>query len=182
MAQRNTPGNNTPDIADDSSSSVIPSRAPLPDTLQGIISLDAWAESLVNGKAYDEPYPDYLSKMLLLQTITAESVADVYRQGGLAKLQEAVPNIPGGTTGPIEITDLYVTGSDFGEGVPCYVIVTATSMDTGEQRKYTTGASQVQAQLLRLLSLGVWPIKCQIRRLDRKDRGGRYLFWLFPPD
>lgn len=153
-----------------------------PAQLAGIIDVRAWAESLVTRVAYAEPNPDFLSMMLMAQTLMAETAEDVLAQSSIRKLQEAIPNVPGAGTGPIEINDLYVTSSDFGEGAPCYVILTAMDLETGVVDKYTTGAQQLQSQILRLLSLGVWPIRCQIKRTERKDKGGRFLFWLFPPD
>ena len=154
----------------------------LPDDLYGKLDLSVWAESLVNRRPYTEPDPEYLSRMLLTQTLMASDVDAVFAQAGIRKLQEAIPNVPNGGTGPISIYDLYVTGSDFGEGAPCYMILSVRDLETGVESKYTTGASQLQAQILKLISLGNWPIECQIKRTERKDRGGRFLFWLFPPD
>jgi hypothetical protein len=154
----------------------------LPDDLYGKLDLSVWAESLINRRPYTEPDPEYLSRMLLTQTLMASDVDAVFEQAGIRKLQEAIPNVPNGGTGPITIYDLYVTGSDFGDGAPCYMILSVRDMETGMESKYTTGASQLQAQILKLISLGNWPIKCQIKRTERKDRGDRFLFWLFPPD
>jgi hypothetical protein len=68
------------------------------------------------------------------------------------------------------------------EGAPCYMILDYISLDTGAKRKTTTGATQLQAQILRLIGFGIWPIRCQIKRTERKDKGGRFLFWLYPVD
>ncbi|MGH9436821.1 MAG: hypothetical protein ACRD22_02760 [Terriglobia bacterium] len=170
--------------ADDNGSTppAIVQAAELPEILRGQIDLSMWANSLVNRSKYEEPDPDHLSRLLLMQTLTADTIDAVFEQGDIRKLQHSVPNVPGASTGPIEIRDLYVTGSDFKEGAPCYVILTCTDMETGAEAKYTTGAQQLQAQILRLVSLGVWPIKCKIIRTDRKDRGGLFLFWLAPAD
>lgn len=154
----------------------------LPAQLEGTMNLSDWAESLANHVPYNEPDPNYLSRMLLVQTLTAETTDDVFAQAGIRKLQESIPNVPNASTGPVELFDLYVTGSDFGEGAPCYMIMSLRDLETGFESKYTTGASQLQAQILRLISLGVWPIRGKITRTERKDRGGRFLFWLFPPD
>ena len=161
---------------------MVRNAAPLPAALEGKLVLSSWAQSLVNHVPYAEPDPDYLSRMLLVQTLTAETPDAVFEQAGLRKLQEAIPNVPGGSTGPVEIYGLYVTGSDFGEGAPCYMILDTRDLETASEVKYTTGATQLQAQILRLVSFGVWPIRCKITRTERKDRGGRFLFWLFPPD
>lgn len=161
---------------------LMPGRAPLPEKLQGKLILSDWADALVNHTAYKEVDPDYLSRMLLVQTLTAQTPDEVYEQSGIRKLQELVPNAPGLGTGVCEIVDLYVTSSDFGEGAPCYMIVDIVQDDTGEVTRFSTGATQLQAQIIALLSFGTWPIRCQIKRTERKDRGGRFLFWLFPPE
>lgn len=157
-------------------------RHPLPEKLRDKLSLSAWAESIVNRAPYKELDPDYLSRMLLVQTLTAQTPDEVFEQAGIRKLQELVPNAPGLGTGPVEIVDLYVTSSDFGEGAPCYMIVDIIDETSGDAIRFSTGATQLQAQIIALLSFGTWPIRCQIKRTERKDRGGRFLFWLFPPE
>lgn len=161
---------------------LMPGRANLPEKLQGKIILSDWADALVNHTAYKEVDPDYLSRMLLVQTLTAQTPEEVFEQSGIRKLQELVPNAPGLGTGVVEIADLYVTSSDFGEGAPCYMIVDIVDETTGDAIRFSTGATQLQAQIIALLSFGTWPIRCQIKRTERKDRGGRFLFWLFPPE
>lgn len=157
------------------------SKVVLPEKLQGMINLGSWANALVLREKYREPDPEYLSLILLMQTLTAATPDEVLRQAGVGKLQEMIPNVPGANTGPIEINDLYVTESDFGEGAPCYVIMTWRDLELGTEVRATTGAQQVQAQLIKLLAFGIWPIRCCITRLDRKDKGDRYLFWVGPP-
>lgn len=154
----------------------------IPYQLQEHISFQGWANSLVNGESYTEPDPEYLSRTLMLATLTATTPEEVMQQAGIKKLQEAIPNVPGAGLGNCEIDELYVTDSDYGEGMPTYIIFRATDQDTGFSSRYTTGASQLQAQMLTLVRLGQYPIRGSIRRTDRKDKGGRYLFWLFPPD
>jgi hypothetical protein len=154
----------------------------LPAELTKVIDMQGWARSLITHEDYNEPDKDYLQRTLLLQTLSAESLEDVFRQGAVRKLQESVPNVPGGTTGPVDIYDLYVTDSDFGEGAPCYMLLGCRDLETGIEARYSTGAQQLQAQVMASICLGTWPIRCRITRTDRKDRGGRFLFWLFPPD
>jgi hypothetical protein len=157
-------------------------EAVTPDEFHGVIDFHSWAKALLNHEDYQEPNKDYLSTLLMLQTLTSETIDEVFTQGGVRKLQEAVPNVAGASTGPIEIFNIYVTGSDFGEGAKTYVIMTARDMETGIETRYSTGAQQVQAQLLAMLLMGSWPLRCRIMRLDRKDRGDRFLFWVGPPD
>jgi hypothetical protein len=154
---------------------------PVPDQLKGKIELKPWAMSLFTGVEYKEPDPEYLSRLLMLDTLLASTPDEVFERAGIGKLQEVIPDTPGAGTGAVAIEDLYVAASDFEEGAPCYVILTCRSIDTGEYRKYTTGSSGLQAQLLRLVSFGMWPIRCNIKRINTKDKGGHYLFWIAPP-
>lgn len=174
----------TRNVTDNSSAveKLLPHDVALPETLTEVINFDSWANALINGTKYREPDPEYLSRLLLTQTLTAATIDEVFEQGGIRKLQESVPNVPDASTGPIEIRGIYVARSDQEDGFSCYLILDIVDMETGMEAKYTTGAGQVQAQILRLISLGVWPIRCKISRTNRKDRGGRYLFWVFPAD
>jgi hypothetical protein len=154
----------------------------LPKAVTDVIDVQGWARSLITHEVYKEPDPDYLARLLLLQTLSAESLDALFEQGAIAKLQEAIPNVPGAGTGPIEIYDLYVTDSDFGEGAPTYLILSTRHLEHGMEKRYTTGATQIQAQVMLAICKGWWPLKCQISRTDRKDKGDRYMFWLIPPD
>ena len=146
------------------------------------IDLSSWANALVNGTSYEEPDPGYISRTLIMGVLMSQTADAVMSAGDIGKLQQVIPDLPGSGTGNIEITDLYVTSSDFGEGMPCYVIVSYVHLEDGTSGKFTTGASYLQAQLLALLNLGTWPIRCQVKRINRKDKGGHYLFQLYPAD
>lgn len=161
---------------------LIQASTPLPAELADHLDLSAWAESLINHRPYAEKDPNYLSRLLLIQTLEATSPEQVFNPNDLDGLQKIIGNAPGAGTGPIEIDGLYVASSGMSEGAPCYMILDYVSLETGNRRKTTTGATQLQAQILRLLGFGIWPIRCQIKRTERKDKGGRFLFWLFPPD
>lgn len=154
----------------------------VPEALGAIINVQAWAASIVRGTEYKEPNPGFISQMLAYQTITATSVAEVFEQANIKGLQKIIPDVPEGTMGNIEITDLYVAESDFETGNPTFVIVSYISLDDGSQGKFTTGATNVQATLLALLLNGVWPIRCKIKRGETKDKGGRYLLFVLPAD
>lgn len=156
--------------------------ARLPEDLDGIIDLSSWAEALYNGVPYNEPDEGYLSRLLIRQTLEATSPEQVFTPNDLDGLQKLIPNVPNAGTGPIEINGLYVAKSSMDQGAPTYMILDFTDLETGAIRKTTTGATQLQAQILRLIGFGVWPIRGNIKRTERKDKGGRFLFWLFPPD
>lgn len=153
-----------------------------PEALQRIVNMDNWAVSLLSGAPYTEPDPEFVSRMLVFQTLTAESVPDIFRQAGIQGLQHMIPDTPGANTGPQELLDIYVAASDFETGNPTYVICTTMDLELGEEKRWHTGATNVQATLLALLDHGVWPIRFQVKRGDGKDRGGRYLLFVLPPD
>jgi hypothetical protein len=178
MSPRNSGKDDMPQDAP--TTALVRANVTLPECLEGKIVLSGWAESLINGAKYVEPDPNYLARLLMVQMLTAETLELALSTSNTLSLQKAIPNVPDAGTGPIEITDLYVTDSDLNEGMPCYVIISAIRLETGEVVKYTTGAGAVQTAMLTFLSWGVWPIRCQITRMERKDRGGRYLFWVSP--
>ena len=158
----------------------VPDRYPA--GFKAIINPEAWARSIVYREAYKEPNPDFLSQMLALLSITATTPEEAFASAGVRRIQQWVTDKPGETTGPFEITDLYVAESDFETGNPTYVIITGVMLETGEEFKATTGATNIQATLIGLLNNGVWPIRCQIKRGDSKDKGGKYLLFMLPPD
>lgn len=154
----------------------------VPAALGAIIDIRGWASSVIVGTPYKEPNPDFVSQMLAYQTITAATIEEAFASQGVGQLQKIIANVPEATIGNIEITDLYVAESDFETGQPSYVIVTYVSLDDGSTGKFTTGATNVQSTILALLRLGVWPIKCKIKRGETKDKGDRYLLFMLPAD
>lgn len=154
----------------------------VPADISDHVDLTMWANALVNHTPYEDPDPEYLSRRILMETLTATTAEAVFAQSQGRKLQEWVPDFPGAYVGPLEITELTVTGSDFGEGATCYVIIAGEDLTDGTSFRASTGATGVQAQLLRLVSLGTWPLRCVVKRTESKDKGGRYLLRLWPPD
>lgn len=154
----------------------------VPEALGAIIDVRAWASSIISGTKYTEPNPDFVSQMLAFQTLTAANIEEAFASQGVNQLQKMIADTPDATIGNIEITDLYVAESDFETGQPTYVIVTYLQTDDGTKGKFTTGATNVQATILALLRLGVWPIRCKIKRGETKDKGGHYLLFVLPAD
>src|SRR5271154_3520125 len=154
----------------------------LPSVFFKMIDAPAWANAIIYGDKYAEPDPEFISKALALQSIMADTVEEAFANAGIIKLQEWLLDRPGETTGPMEITDLYVAASDFETGNSCFVLVSFAMLEDGSQGKLSTGATNVQATLIGLLRLGTWPIRCQFKRGDSKDKGGKYLIHMLPPD
>lgn len=153
-----------------------------PEHLTAQIDFDGWARAIILGDKYKEPIPDYISKMLALESITADTIDEVFRAAGIKGLQEILADTPGATTGPHEIMDIYVAESDIETGYSCYVIVTWVDLENGRVSKWTTSATNVMSVLIGLLKFSQWPIRCQIKRGDSKDKSGKHLLIMLPPD
>lgn len=169
-------------VAKRGSGHLIQDTSRIPEAVNDIINMEAWASAVVRGTPYKEPDPDFIMRSLAIKAITAETPDEVFRQHNIRRAQEWITDEPGAGTGPIEILDLYVAESDFETGSPSYVIMSCVSLETGEEYKLTTGARNVQATLIGLIVSGVWPIRVQIKRGEMKDKGGRYLLFMLPPD
>jgi hypothetical protein len=154
----------------------------LPETFRTIINPEGWVNAILYRDAYTEPDPDFISKMLAAKSILADTIEEAWATGDVIKLQNWLIDRPGETTGPLEITDLYVATSDFETGNPTFVLVSFVHLESGVTGKFSTGATNVQATLIGLLRNGVWPIRCQLKRGDSKDKGGKYLIHMLPPD
>jgi len=154
----------------------------LPANFTRIINPAAWVNAILYGDKYKEPDPEFISRMLAAQSIFADTPEAAFASAGVRKLQEWLPDTANASTGPMEITDLYVAASDFETGNSCFVLVTCVMLVDGTEEKWSTGATNIQATLIGLLRNGVWPIRCQVKRGDSKDKGGKYLMFLLPPD
>jgi hypothetical protein len=154
----------------------------LPERFFQIINPEAWVNSILYGDKYTEPDPDFISRLLAAQAIFADTVEEAFASAGVKKLQQWLPDQPGASIGPLEMTDLYVAESDFETGNPTFVLISGVMLESGEEFKVSTGATNVQATIIGLLRLGHWPIRFQFKRGDSKDKGGKYLIFVLPPD
>lgn len=160
----------------------ITNPAPLPDELSGLVDIKGWINSMLKGVEYTEPNPDYMAQRMMMLTLLSETPEELLTPNSITGLQDLVPNAPGACTGPIQITEIYVAASDQKDGNKTFVVLSYINFETGAEVTTTTGATQVQLQLLGLLAMGVWPIQVNIKRTERQDKGGRYLFWVNPVD
>lgn len=161
---------------------LLETKPQLPLALDGAFELMSWYRSLAYREPYEEKDPERVARKIMLRTFQAKDAAAVFEHQKPFGLQGLVRNQPGASTGPIDIVDLYVAESEHKTGVPCFMVMEIVSHKTGDVMTTTTGAQEVQAQILSLIALGVWPIPCEIKRIDAQDRGGRYMFRVFPLD
>lgn len=156
--------------------------AKLPAQLDGQLDLSAWYYSLARGDKFIDKDPNAVMRKMLLQTANAKTAEELFETRKAVGLQGLIKNVPGAGTGPIDIVGLNVIASHLDGGVPCFMVLEIRSRRTGEILVTTTGAQEMQMQILGFLTFGVWPIPCQIKRIDVKDKGGRYMFRLYPVD
>lgn len=156
--------------------------APLPPELDGLFYVQAWVKALTTNTKYTEPNPDYMSQRMMMVTLSATTVDELLGEDNLDGLQKLVPDVPWASTGNILVTDLYVAASDIDGGSPTYMLFTYYSKETGTEVTTSTGATRLQLQFASMLAMGIWPIEGQIKRTERKDRGGRHLFSFYPEE
>lgn len=162
--------------------SIIDGVATLPPALDGQLDLAAWYYSLARGDKYISKDPNAIMRKLLMQTANAKTAEDLFERTKAMGLQGLIPNVPGRGSGPIDIIGLNVVESHLDGGIPCFMILEIQSRRTGERLITTTGAQEMQMQVLGCLTFGMWPIPCQIKRIDVKDKGGRFMLRLYPLD
>lgn len=156
--------------------------APLPPELDGLFYVQAWVKALTTNTKYVEPNPDYMSQRMMMMTLSATTIEELTADQKLDGLQELIPDVEWASTGPITVTDLYVAASSIEEGAPTYMLLTYVRNDTGQEVTTSTGAVNLQLQFASMLAMGIWPIEGEIKRRDRKDRGGRHMFGFYPPE
>lgn len=156
--------------------------APLPPELDGLFDIRAWVRALTTGDKYVELDPDFMAKRMMMMTLSATSFDEIVEDVPMDGLQKLVPDVPWASTGNIMITGLYVAKSEQEVGNPTYMLLEYFHKDSGEEVTTTTGATKLQLQFANCLALGIWPIEGQIKRTDRKDRGGRHLFSFYPEE
>lgn len=156
--------------------------APLPAELDGLFYIQAWIKALTTNTKYVEPNPDFMAQRMMMNTLSATNLDELLSDQSLEGLQALVPDEAWATTGNITIFDLYVAASDIEEGAPTYMLLSWVHDDTGLEVTTSTGATHLQLQIASMLAMGIWPIRGQIKRRDRTDRGGRHLFAFYPSE
>ena len=156
--------------------------ADLPPELSKLFSLEAWLKSLIHGDPYTELDPDFMAKRMMMLTLSATTAEEIMADAPMDGLQKLIPDAPWQGTGNIMVTGLYVAKSDQPDGNPTYMLMEYFGKETGVEVTTTTGATKLQLQFASMLALGIWPLEGQIKRTDRKDRGGRHLFAFYPED
>lgn len=156
--------------------------APLPPELNGLFDIRAWVHSLTTGAEYTELDPDFMAKRMMMLTLSATTWDELVSDTPMDGLQKLIPDAPWMTTGNIMVTGLYVARSDQPTGNRTYMLLEYFHKEDGREVTTTTGATKLQLQFASALAMGIWPLEGQIKRTDRKDRGGRHLFSFYPEE
>jgi hypothetical protein len=156
--------------------------APLPPELEGLFDVRAWVHSLTTGAEYTELNEDFMAQRMMMLTLSATTWDEVVADAPMDGLQKLIPDVPWASSGNIMVTGLYVAKSQQKVGNPTYMLLEYFKKDTGEEVTTTTGATKLQLQFANGLALGIWPLEGQIKRTDKQDKGGRYLFSFYPEE
>lgn len=148
----------------------------------GTIDLKAWVACVFNGEPYEAMNGEEMQRQMLLRVLEAETVDEVLSEDVGEKLQDMVPNFPDASTPPLELISVAVLPGDAENDPSTYLVIRARDIENGGEIRFSTGATNIQVQMMRILSLGVWPIKCIFKRVQKQDQGGRYIFRMSLPD
>ena len=133
-----------------------------------------WAESLVTDTEFPDDDPDEMALGILAGILLATSSEEALAVTNLQRAKELCGNIPGGHSPLLEITAAMPFKSTYEQGAPCYAMVSAIVVSTGEKFKFTTGARAVQAVIIAHLVHGWMPFRCLITMRATPTQRGYY--------
>lgn len=133
-----------------------------------------WAESLVQDTEFPDDDPDEMALGILAGILLATSSEEALAVTNLQRAKELCGNMPGGHSPLLEITAAMPFKSTYEQGAPCYAMVSATVVSTGEKFKFTTGARAVQAVIIAHLVHGWMPFRCLITMRATPTQRGYY--------
>lgn len=115
--------------------------------------------------------PDEISRQIIEELLTAESDEELESSGRATGWLEYEGV-------PVEIHNFRWRKSDYTEGAPIYLIVSATDMRDGEGLILTTGSKNVIAALINLAMRDRFPVVRILTRADKPTTKGYYPLWL----
>jgi hypothetical protein len=133
-----------------------------------------WAASLVQDTEFPDDDPDEMALGILAGILLAGSSEEALAVTNLQRAKELCGNMPGGHSPLLEITAAMPFKSTYEQGAPCYAMVSATVVSTGEKFKFTTGARAVQAVIIAHLVHGWMPFRCLITMRSTPTGRGYY--------
>jgi hypothetical protein len=140
---------------------------PFSDTIEALlaphtIDLITWARSLVTGSEYPETDAEEVGVGILASILTAKSSDEALSALDLERAKAMCGNEPGGHSPVLEITGARALKSTYSEGAPCYAIIDAIVLASGERIRFTTGARAVQAVVIAHMGNGWMPFRGQL--------------------
>lgn len=76
------------------------------------------------------------------------------------------------TNRPVIVEGIAKAPSDFGAGLPFYLVLDCIELHSSERKEYVTGSTSIVAQLVRAYTLGAFPIRCMAVEADKVSRNG----------
>lgn len=153
----------------------------MPLGVSNTVDVNAMAASLIQGVPYKALEEGFVARLLALQTLGATTLEEILSNAGVTHLNDWLPNVPDAKSTVHEIYDFVVDQSDYSSGCPCYVVMSVIDMETGADFKMSTGALQVQIQLLRAVAAGTFPMPVRFCRASNQGQGDSYPLMLGMP-
>lgn len=123
------------------------------------VSLGEWLRMLLVNSEYPEVEADEIGVGIIASILLATTSEEALKALDLQRAKTLAGGEPGGHSPVLEITGARALRSTFEDGPPCYAIVQATILATGERIQFTTGARAVQAAIVKHLGEGWLPFK-----------------------
>jgi hypothetical protein len=125
-----------------------------------------WIRSLMAADELPDSDPDEMALGMMASILMAETSEEALAALDLSRALELCGGKPGGRSPALEIFGARPLKSTMEDGAPCYAIVSAVRLDTGEKIRFTTGARAVQTVIAKHVYEGWIPFKAalEIRR------------------
>lgn len=133
-----------------------------------------WAFVLFEQREFPEQDPDEMTNAMLAQILMSGSSEEALSAMNLDRAKHLCGDEPGGHSPLLLIHGARPMKSEYEEGAPCYCIVDATILATGERIRFTTGARAVQACILAHIGNGWLPFRGMLEIRSQKTRRGFY--------
>lgn len=134
----------------------------------------SWASALLTNTEFGEDTGADSSYGIIAAILAAESSGEAMKVADMTPVEELCPKTPGAHSPLLRITGATPLKSTFDEGPPCFCVVHAEIVATGEQITTSIGARAVQAVILKHIHAGWMPFEAVLTRRLKPTRAGFY--------
>lgn len=134
----------------------------------------SWASALLTNTEFGEDTGADNSYGIIAAILSAESSEEAMKVADMTPVEELCPKTPGAHSPLLRITGATPLKSTFDEGPPCFCVVHAEIVATGEQITTSIGARAVQAVILKHIHAGWMPFEAVLTRRLKPTRAGFY--------